>query len=108
MIAEKVSKIIIQPIIWGLEEHGIPHKVVVISYESKEPVNAMAKNAALASKLNVGIGVTQGKAVLHHRDMPIEKPLFVLPLSAAQEADLMQIGANAARLVKGNPLKFEK
>ena len=58
----------IQPILWGLEEEGIPAEVEKAA--SGEAV-VLAKQAAHMSALNVGIAVdgVQGEIVLHHRDL---------------------------------------
>lgn len=93
-------------ILLGLEEEGIPAKVKVSPSGSAEII---AKQAADGSRLNVGIGV-DGKeqvVVLHHRDLPSEKPLFSLSAEEFQETQMWRLGLNTARLVKGNPLIFQ-
>lgn len=45
-------------------------------------------------------------AVLHHRDLPVDKPLFSMKADKFNMTQLRMLGANAARLVKGNPLLF--
>jgi len=42
--------------------------------------------------------------VVHHRDLPLDSPLFLLGAEKLTQANLRCLGANAARLVKGNPL----
>jgi len=93
-------------ILWGLEEEGIPAKVQEVRNDS---VVIIAKQAADSSHLNVGIGVDgNGRVViLHHRDLPSEKPLFSLSAEEFQSTQLRRLGANAARLVKGDPLIFQ-
>jgi hypothetical protein len=87
----------------GLEEEGIP-------WECKQTgagqIVDLAKQAADLSKLNVGIAIDgeTGCVVLHHRDLPSEKPLFFLTANEVEAGTLRQLGTNAARLVKGNPL----
>jgi hypothetical protein len=105
-IVEPVPGEIIERILWGLEEEGIPYEIGALECEVTE---VMAKRAADGSRLNVGIGINgaEGKAVLHHRDLPEEKPLFTLELKGAQpQMHLRTLGVNAARLVKGEPLVF--
>jgi hypothetical protein len=94
---------LLEPILWGLEEEGIPAETRPPAAGSAE---AMAKQAADGSPLNVGIGVSEGgRAVaLHHRDLPAARPLFVLAGADLEPAPLRRLGTNAARLVKGNPL----
>ena len=69
----------------------------------------MAKLAADGSPLNVGIAVsgTDRAVALHHRDLAASQPLFVLRPAELEPALLRRLGANAARLVKGNPLAVE-
>jgi hypothetical protein len=91
----------ISAILWGLEEEGIP-----ASLQEKESGKAvaLAKAAANGSMLNVGIGMNKTEVVLHHRDLPLEGPLFSLGTKELIQTRLRILGANAARLVKGNPL----
>jgi hypothetical protein len=94
------------PILWGLEEEGIPADVQNVS--SGEAV-ILAKQAAHMSPLNVGIALNglEGSIVLHHRDLSGECPLFTLPFKDVQNVQLRLLGTNAARLVKGEPLVFQ-
>ena len=93
------------PILWGLEEEGIP---VEFEREEMGSAEALAKKAADGSPLNVGIGInpTEQTVALHHRDLPAAKPLFSLGAGELQPFRLRQLGVNAARLVKGDPLAF--
>lgn len=102
-----VPETIIQNIRWGLEEEGIPAEIRKVS---NGPTLLLAKQAADASKLNVGICINgdSEKIVLHHRDLPGDKPLFVLTAEDFHITRLRTLGTNAARLVKGEPLVFEK
>jgi len=95
----------LQPILWGLEEEGIPVEVENVS--SGEAV-VLAKQAAHMSALNVGIALdgVKGEIVLHHRDLAGECPLFTVAMQDASKTRLRILGANAARLVKGEPLIF--
>jgi hypothetical protein len=95
----------LQPILWGLEEEGIPADVQDVS--TGDAV-ALAKQAAHMSQLNVGIAVNglEGSIILHHRDLSGECPLFTLPFKDVQSMELRLLGTNAARLVKGEPLVF--
>ena len=87
----------------GLEEEGIPVEFFPsrgASYLSE------SKEAAMASRLNVGIGLdwASKRIALHHRDLPLQAPLFDLSGEAEIVGSLRRMGANAARLVKGDPL----
>ena len=89
-------------VLWGIEEEGIP-------YEARNgwdgSATEMAKQAANGSALNVGIAISEaGEIVLHHRDLPAGAPLFAFPAGSMHARDLRCLGANAARLVKRQPL----
>jgi hypothetical protein len=105
-----VSEETIEPILWGLEEEGIPAELRAAPEESVETVETVAKRAADGSPLNVGIGIggIERIAVLHHRDLPRERPLFSLGAVEIQPMCLRRLGVNAARLVKGEPLVFQE
>ena len=93
-----------QPILWGLEEEGIPFE---IREESKGSIVDLAKQAAAGSPLNVGIGVGEnGEIALYHQDLLTETPVFSLTSKHRQPLSLRRLGINAARLVKGQPLVF--
>lgn len=100
-----VSPETLDPILWGLEEEGIP---VLHQEVATGPVELTAKQAADLSPLGVGIGIeaTAETAVLHHRDLPAERPLFRVGREGHRAEQLRILGMNAARLVKGEPLAF--
>lgn len=89
----------------GLEEEGIP-------WEMREPGEtdpvAAASELARSSRVNTGLilckcaGGEVG-AVLHHRDLPVEKPLMQLDGKEVSLLRLQRLGQNGARLVKGDP-----
>ena len=97
---------ILDAILWGLEEEGIPVEILQAPDQAAE---TLAQQAADQSPLNVGIGVSRnGKEVaLHHRDLPSGRSLFVLSGPSLQLGNLRRLGLNGARLVKGEPLVFE-
>jgi hypothetical protein len=97
---------LLQPILWGLEEEGIPADTQLSAVGT---VAEMARLAAEGSPLNVGIAVseTERAVALQHRDLAASEPLFVLRAGELEPALLRRLGANAARLVKGNPLAVE-
>ena len=99
---EEVERIVLL----GLEEEGIPAEVR--ASEQDEPAGVLARHAALGSALNVGIGIcgADSTVALHHRELPAERPLVELTVRDCNSTDLRRLGANAARLVKGNPLLF--
>jgi len=96
----------IAPILWGLEEEGVPAELYEVASGEAE---ALAKEAAVRSPLNVGIGINLHNLMisLHHRNLPLERPLFTLGSADLQPAHLRLLGKNAARLVKGEPLVLQ-
>lgn len=100
------DRTVLEPILWGLEEEGIPFELLEVTHASAA---AIAKRAADASPLNVGIGIHNKipTVCLHHRDLKEEQPLFTLRHPDLGPAPLRRLGMNAARLVKGEPLVFE-
>ncbi|MBF0530294.1 MAG: glycerol dehydratase reactivase beta/small subunit family protein, partial [Deltaproteobacteria bacterium] len=95
----------LDPLLCGLEEEGIP---AAISQSTAGSAVQLAKEAADSSRVKVGLGIssTEGQVVLHHHDLAPENPLQVCPLKGHPEG-LRRLGANAARLVKGDPLLFD-
>lgn len=107
LVAGEVDREMLDCIEWGLEEEGIP--VARRHVAGDMTVNALAARAARESRLHVGIGVSgrSNEAALYHRDMPAEKPLLTAPVCRSAREELVCLGKNAARLVKGNPFCFE-
>jgi hypothetical protein len=102
----RVPDEVVRYIGWGLEEEGIP---VSSAGESLHATAALlAKAAALASRLHVGIGIhgDSGQVALHHRDMPDDCPLFTEPFRPLVREAMVRLGQNAARLVKGNSFRM--
>lgn len=99
---ERTSQSIIEPILWGLEEEGIPAE---LRRSDVAPAPHLAKQAADASPLSVGIGInaTDRMVTLQHRDLPAERPLFSLVGDELNPVMLRTLGVNAARLFKGDP-----
>lgn len=98
---------IVDPILLGLEEEGIPAEFRQVSSDGAEK---LAKLAADGSPLNVGIGINGAEraVALHHRDLPGAVPLFMVRAPDLNPVQLRLLGTNAARLVKGEPLAFQE
>lgn len=90
----------LQPLLNGIEEEQIPFSTAEIQVTD---VVSRAYQAALSSRLSVGIAYEQQRYVVHYKNLPEQAPLFDVTLAAP--ADLRKLGANAARLVKGIPFK---
>lgn len=91
---------LIPPVLEGLEEEGIPWKV---RHPDLYGLTDAAHDLARESRINVGLAISPEGAVLHHRDLPRERPLFVLETGELTPETLRRLGRNTARLVKGNP-----
>ncbi len=103
--AQSVQTNRIEPVLWGIEEEGVPHEIrgVVLA----KPITELAKEAAQNSALNVGIAVNEaGEIVLHHRDLPVGMPLFAFSAGILPQ-QLRRLGTNAGRLAKGHPLVLD-
>jgi hypothetical protein len=97
---------LLQPVLWGMEEEGIPFEIHEAGNGS---IQQLAKKAADTSPLNVGLAQNgDGVVVLHHRDLPAETTLFSVDSRNAHSPSLRCLGINAARLVKGQPLVFSE
>jgi hypothetical protein len=105
-VSGDVPDLVVHCIGWGLEEEGIPAQTG--GAQDHATAALLAKAASRESRLHVGIGIhgATGQVALHHRDMPDEKPLFIVPLRPFDQQALVRLGKNAARLVKGNPFRF--
>jgi len=91
----------VRAILCGLEEEGIPAELRNVPEGLAE---ALAKQAADGSPLAVGIGVSGIEVALRLRELPSGRPLFELSAETCGFEQLRRVGANAARLVKGDPL----
>lgn len=89
----------IKSILCGIEEEEIPFILVP---NDENNANFLGDTAAKTSKLGVGIGIDEKKVVLYQEKLSIEKPLFECNLNSSDDT-LRAIGANGARLIKGNP-----
>ena len=104
--AQSVQANRIEPVLWGIEEEGVPYETRGVV--SAEPTTELAKKAAQNSALNVGIAMNEvGEIVLHHRDLPVGMPLFAFSAGILQPQQLRRLGTNAGRLAKGQPLVLD-
>lgn len=104
--AQSVQTNRIEPVLWGIEEEGVPYEMLGVV--PAEPATELAKKAAQNSALNVGIAMNEvGEIVLHHRDLPVGMPLFAFPPGVLRPQQLRRLGTNAGRLAKGQPLVLD-
>ncbi|WP_288528034.1 glycerol dehydratase reactivase beta/small subunit family protein [uncultured Secundilactobacillus sp.] len=85
----------------GIEEEEIP--VSVSTIEQGNTVSN-AYQAALVSKLSVGLAFDATQVVLHYKNLDEEEPLF--KVKRGNPTIMRMMGTNAARLVKGTPFKL--
>ena len=91
------SNAALQEIAAGLEEEGIPWEIIACNTSDAK---ALAHAAADHSRLRVGIGITVKAAALQVRNLPENKPVFLIDIDD-NLASLRKLGINAARAVKG-------
>ncbi|WP_423188508.1 glycerol dehydratase reactivase beta/small subunit family protein [Alkalibacterium sp. f15] len=96
---------ILNEVLWGIEEEGIP---VYVRESKHKTAQVQSYHAALASALGVGVGFGKDNMIsLHSSKLEQDKPLLTVGCDEALY-NMRNIGANAARLVKGIPFKLEK
>lgn len=94
----------LQFICYGVEEESIPWE---IRDETGSSAVTLAYQAAQTSKLGVGIGIGSGGSIaVHLAGLRPETPLLESG-SNPGDRELVSLGKNAARLVKGLPLDIE-
>lgn len=86
---------------YGLEEEGIPYQFFL---SDDKNVHKLANDAANESRLNVGVGIgDQDNIIIQHKKLNIDQPFLEKKVDEDFQAKIM--GSNAARLVKGIPIK---
>lgn len=94
-----ISEDILKPLLYGIEEEGLP---VVIEFHSGTHME-LANLASCNSALSVGIGVDEQAIVLTYKNIPAHQFIYRLSDYSHYPNSLRTLGVNAARLVKGNP-----
>lgn len=90
----------LKPFFYGIEEEQIPSAVKDIDVAD---VVERAYQSALNSRLSVGVANDGNRIVVHYRNLKADQPLFDEQVTSRQQ--MRDLGANAARLVKGIPFK---
>jgi len=98
---ERITEQQLTDLLLGIEEEGVP--VVVHRTEQLNPLTC-ALDAAVASRLGVGVGVSLDYVVITTEKLPEQRPYIAEFLNQSTAADRI-IGSNAARLVKRLPLR---
>lgn len=96
-----VEKEFLKEVLAGIEEEGVLYEV--FSKEEAQ-VERLAREASIQSLLETGIGMSKEYLCVNIAKMPEESPLIKIKSSSRME--LRRAGINAARLVKGIPLKL--
>lgn len=82
----------------GIEEEGVP--VETHHHDELNPLT-LAHEAAISSRLGIGIGVALDYVVVTLEKLPEDRPYMAEFLGGADR----KVGSNAARLVKRIPLR---
>ncbi|MEN0072535.1 MAG: glycerol dehydratase reactivase beta/small subunit family protein [Propionicimonas sp.] len=90
----------IAEVLYGIEEEGVP--VELTRHDELNPLT-LAHQAALESRLGIGIGISLDYIVITTEKLPAGKPYLVESLNRSEATD-RAAGGNASRLVKRMPL----
>jgi hypothetical protein len=101
IFANTENKDVINEIKAGIEEEGALYRLADNEYGDAVK---MAYDAAKASVLGVGIGVVGDSICMHCKNLELDMPLFFVKTDMNLNPRI--IGCNAARYVKGLPLKY--
>ncbi|MDN5324000.1 MAG: hypothetical protein PWQ67_2454 [Clostridia bacterium] len=101
--ADNNNQEIIKEILAGLEEEGVPWELKY--FEEREAIK-LAYHSASESTLQVGIGVGKnGDVAVHYTRLPLSEPLLYISSNEGYRGLWRILGANAARIVKGIPIR---
>jgi hypothetical protein len=96
----KASERFLKEVLAGIEEEGVLYEVESSEYGS---ARELATKAATASLLETGIGIDEEFASITICKLPKNNPLQ--SYSCLNNDELRLAGSNAARIIKGMPLK---
>ncbi|HRA04107.1 MAG TPA: glycerol dehydratase reactivase beta/small subunit family protein [Arachnia sp.] len=85
----------------GIEEEGVP--VEVSRHDHLNPL-VLAHDAAVTSRLGIGLGVALDYVVITTDKLPEHRPYVARHFARGGRADRI-VGSNAARIVKRIPLR---
>lgn len=88
-------------VLLGMEEEGVP---VIIEHHNELNPLVLANQAAIASRLGIGLGLALDYAVITTEKLPVDRPYVVTRLNVDAATDRI-IGSNVARMVKRIPLR---
>jgi hypothetical protein len=99
-VHDRIGDLQLKEILLGIEEESIPY--VVTRSGELNPLD-LAHEAAITSRLGVGVGVSLDYVVITTEKLPVGEPYVVNWLNYNHEVD-RALGATAARMVKRLPL----
>ena len=97
----KTSECFLKEVLAGIEEEGVLCEVETSEYGSSRE---LATKAASSSILETGIGIDEEFASITICKLPKDNPLQ--SYSCLNKNKLRLAGSNAARIIKGMPLKY--
>lgn len=99
---DRVSDAALTQVLLGIEEEGVPY---LVQRSTELNPLGLAHDAAVSSRLGVGVGISLDYAVVTTDKLCEDRPYLAYHLGVSPEADRI-IGSNAARLVKRLPLRL--
>lgn len=96
-----VADAALRGVLLGIEEEGVP--VEVHRFDEANPLT-LAHDAAIASRLGLGIGIAFDYIVITTDKLPESRPYIASQLGLSLAEDRIS-GSNAARIVKRIPLR---
>jgi hypothetical protein len=88
----------------GAEEEGVPTNLMPCDASD---LVSLAYQAALSSRLSIGVAISNQAVVLHERHMPPEQPVLTFNFTDKAPYVCRMIGSNAARMVVHRPLHID-
>jgi len=101
VFATKASEGFLKEVLAGIEEEGVLYEVEITEYGSSRELSTKAANLSL---LETGIGIDEEFASITICKLPENNPLE--SYSCLNNVQLRLAGSNAARIIKGMPLKY--
>lgn len=100
----KANEIITREILAGIEEEGIPYKIINSKIKYENIIESCYKSSE-ESKLGISITVDEERIVVHYNKLKKYKPLVDGFLKSSEKEKARIIGSNVARLYKREPFK---
>lgn len=92
---------LMEQVLYGIEEEGIPYILEKKDLSAYKDVKEASYNAAVSSKLSVGIAADNDYIAVHYANLNENTPLFLYSMKSVSMQNMRNVGANSARLVKG-------